>query len=181
MARKAKTPIAIPSGVDVKIDGNKISAKGPKGALSQELTHSVTAKIEDKHIYVTLDEAIAAAQGTKFLGLRYSLIKNMVEGVGSGFQKVLEMIGVGYRAAIKGHSLEVQVGYSHPITFPIPAGMHVVVDKNTKIIISGADKQAIGQFASVIRATRKPEPYKGKGIRYEGEYVRRKAGKSGKK
>lgn len=181
MARKAKTPITIPSGVEVKIEGNTVTAKGPKGTLMQTLANGVSAKIEDKHIYVTLDEAIAASQGTQFLGLRYTLIKNMVDGVHKGFEKTLEMIGVGYRAALKGHNLEVQVGFSHPVNFPIPKGIVVTVDKNTRIVISGADKQAIGQFAAEVREIRKPEPYKGKGIRYEGEYVRRKAGKAGKK
>lgn len=177
MSRKAKVPIKLPKGVEVKIEQNNISVKGPKGQLSQQLTHGITAKVEGDELTVDLQ----SAEAKNFQGLYWSLLSNMVTGVSEGFTKSLEMIGVGFRAAVKGNLLDLQLGFSHPVELPIPAGIEVTVDKNTKITLSGSDKQKIGQFAADIRGKRPPEPYKGKGVRYKDEYVRRKAGKAGKK
>jgi large subunit ribosomal protein L6 len=179
MTRKGKVPIEIPNGVEVKADQAKLSVKGPKGLLEQELMKGLVVRIEDSKIHVGLDDT--AKEHRNMHGLYHALITNMVEGVKNGFQKQLEMIGVGYRAAVQGNLLNLQVGLSHPTNLDIPEGLTVSVEKNTKITISGADKQKIGQFASTIRSIRPPEPYQGKGIRYSGEYVRRKAGKGAAK
>lgn len=179
MTRKAKVPIDIPNGVEVKVDQNNVSVKGPKGQLDQEVMNGVIVKIEDKKVLVELDPN--AKDKKNFQGLFHALILNMVNGAAKGFEKELDMIGVGYRAAVQGNLLNLQVGLSHPTNLEIPKGLEVKVEKNTKIIISGADKQLIGQFASTVRSIRPPEPYQGKGIRYTGEYVRRKAGKAAAK
>lgn len=179
MTRKAKVPIDIPDGVEVKINLNKVSVKGPKGHLEQEVMNGINVKVEDKKIIVDLDAE--AKDKKKFQGLYHALITNMVQGTSQGFDKQLEMIGVGYRASVQGNKLNLQVGLSHPTDLEIPQGLQVTIEKNTKIMISGADKQMIGQFASTVRAIRPPEPYQGKGIRYAGEYVRRKAGKAASK
>lgn len=178
MSRKGKQPISLPKGVEVKIDGNMVSVKGPKGNLSQSVKDGIAVAVESSEVLVSVAEGLSMAN---FHGLYRSLIQNMVTGVSSGFEKKLEMIGVGYRAAVKGAALELLVGLSHPVSFTIPEGIAVKVDRNTHISITGADRQQVGQFAATIRAVRPPEPYKGKGIRYSGEYVRRKAGKAGKK
>jgi len=177
MSRKAKSPINLPKGVEVKIEKNTVTVKGPKGSLSQELTHGVKALVEGSEMKVT----VASEEHNNFLGLYWSLLSNMVEGVSAGFTKTLEMIGVGFRASIKGNLIDLQLGYSHPVELPIPTGLEVKVEKNVNIMVSGMCKQTVGQFAADIRAKRPPEPYKGKGVRYKGEYVRKKAGKAGKK
>jgi large subunit ribosomal protein L6 len=174
MSRKGKLPIPLPSGIEVKVSKNEISVKGPKGTLHAPLKAGIAVQVEKGHLNVKLEE-----QGDdQFHGLYRSLIHNMVIGTSKGFERKLEMIGVGYRASVQGHHLDLQIGYSHPTHLPIPQGLHVKVDKNTLISITGADKQLVGQFAATVRAVRPPEPYQGKGIRYEGEHVRRKAGKA---
>ncbi len=177
MSRLAKRPVIIPSGVDVQVKGNLISFKGPKGTLSKEFPEGLNIERKDNQLFVSF----ASDELEKpVLGLFYSLIKNAVEGVSKGFEKKLLLIGVGYRANLKGTQVELQLGFSHPFNLPIPQGVHVAIDKNTAITITGADKQAVGQFAADIRAIKKPEPYKGKGVRYENEFVRKKAGKAAK-
>lgn len=179
MSRKGKLPISIPKGVEVKISNTDVSVKGPKGTLTQRLVPGVEIKLEGNQVSVELkdDEQDLA----HFHGLYRTLIHNMVIGITDGFEKKLEMIGVGYRAAVQGEFLDLQLGLSHPLKLPIPKGLTVKVDKNTVIFISGADKHLVGQFAATVRSKRPPEPYQGKGIRYSGEYVRRKAGKSAAK
>lgn len=177
MSRKGKLPIAIPKGVEVKVDQKRIIVKGPKGTLQHDLVPEVKVHIENDMVHVGLSDENAG----NFHGLYRSIIDNMVKGASEGFEKKLEMIGVGYRAAVQGHLLDLQIGLSHPTKLPIPEGIIVKVEKNTQIMVQGADKQKIGQFASTIRATRPPEPYQGKGIRYVGEYVRKKAGKAAAK
>lgn len=180
MSRKGKQPIAIPSGVDVKLTGNTVTVKGPKGLLSLDVMKGINVHVDGKQVLVENDAAIHSK--TNFHGLFRGLIDNMVHGVSQGFEKKLEMQGVGYRAGIKGNHLDIQVGLSHPMELLIPKDLQVKVDgKGTIIIISGSDKQKVGQFAAEIRAIKKPEPYQGKGIRYVGEHVRRKAGKAAAK
>lgn len=179
MSRKAKVPVILPKGVEAKLDGLVINVKGPKGTLSQELMAGINIDITDGQIMVTLAPEMSHAKN--FLGLYWSLISNMVVGVTDGFEKSLVMIGVGFRAAVQGNLLDVQAGFSHPTKMQIPEGIDVKVEKNTNISIKGINKQVVGQFAADVRAKRPPEPYKGKGIRYADEYVRRKAGKAGKK
>ncbi|MDR3624055.1 MAG: 50S ribosomal protein L6 [Chlamydiales bacterium] len=179
MSRLGKLPISVPKGVQVKMDGNKITVKGPKGSLTKEVIKEIQVQVSPEEVVVSLTDE--AAQMGNFHGLWRQLINNMVLGTTVGFEKKLQMIGVGYRAAVQGRVLDVQVGYSHPTQVAIPEGIEVKVEKNTAISITGIDKQKVGQFAANVRSFRPPEPYKGKGIRYEEEYVRRKAGKSGKK
>lgn len=178
MSRKGKMPVEIPNGVEVTVQKNVVSVKGPKGTLTQEVHKEIAVEIQEKEILVTV--ITNPDDNKKFQGLYRSLIQNMVQGVSAGFSKTLEMIGVGYRAAVKGNLLDLQLGFSHPTQLPIPTGLEVKVENNTKVTVSGADKQAVGQYAADIRAVRPPEVYKGKGVRYQGEYVRRKAGKTGK-
>lgn len=180
MSRKGARPIALPKGVEVSVSGTKVTVKGPKGTLSQEIAEGVkVAVLADKH-EVTVHMENETGESSRIHGLYYSLINNMIQGVSTGFQKVLQLIGVGYRAAVQGHLVDLQLGYSHPTKLHIPQGLKVEVEKNTRVIISGVDKQAVGQFAADMRSVRPPEPYQGKGVRYEDEYVRRKAGKAGK-
>jgi large subunit ribosomal protein L6 len=179
MSRIGKAPISLPKGVELKVNGRKVEVKGPKGSLELDLLESIDVNVAENEVVVSLTSG--NEEKGNFHGLFRSLINNMVVGVTQGFEKKLEMQGVGYRAAVKGSALDLQLGFSHPTIIPIPTDIKVAVDKNTKILISGSDKQKIGQFAAQIRALRPPEPYKGKGIRYEGEYVRRKAGKTAKK
>ena len=179
MTRKSKIPINIPAGVEINIKDREVSVKGPKGTLSQNITHEVIVAKEDNVISCSLDPI--HQEFNNFLGLYHTLISNMIEGVTKGFDKTLEMIGVGYRAAVKGPLLDLQVGFSHPTEMKIPEGLTIKVEKNTSIIISGCDKQSVGQFAALIRAKRPPEPFQGKGIRYKDESVRRKAGKAAAK
>ena len=179
MSRKGKLPILLPKGVEVKLENNEVTVKGPKGSLLQELPVGININQEDQNMMISVDDGIK--NFGKFHGLYRSLIANMILGVSQGFEKQLEMIGVGFRAAVKGNLLDLQVGFSHPTEIEIPKNLTVKVEKNTLITISGSDKQAVGQFAASIREKRPPEPYKGKGIRYKGEYVRKKAGKAAAK
>jgi large subunit ribosomal protein L6 len=165
--------------VQVTISGSTVSVKGPKGTLKIDLVPAVEVVLDGEELHVNL--AKGSEDKSNLHGLYRQLINNMVTGVVNGFEKKLQMIGVGYRAVVQGKLLDVMVGYSHPTKIAIPEGIEVKVDKNTTIIINGCDKHRVGQFAADVRAFRPPEPYKGKGIRYEDEYVRRKAGKAGKK
>jgi large subunit ribosomal protein L6 len=176
MSRVGKRPIPIPDKVTVAIKGHHIAGEGPKGKLDIDIDPVITAKIEDNEIIVTRPND--ARRNRALHGLTRALIANMTQGVSVGFEKKLEMQGVGYRAAAQGKALNFQLGYSHPILFEPPPGIELSVDRNI-VTVSGIDKQAVGQVAAQIRGLRKPEPYKGKGIRYVGEYVRRKAGKAG--
>lgn len=176
MSRVGKKPIPIPDKVKVSIKDRHIAVEGPKGKLEIDVDPPITVKIEDNEIVVTRPND--ARRNRAFHGLTRALIANMVQGVSAGFEKKLEIQGVGYRAAAQGKALSFQLGYSHPILFEPPPGIELAVDHNI-VTVSGIDKQAVGQVAAQIRALRKPEPYKGKGIRYVGEYVRRKAGKAG--
>ena len=179
MSRIGKAPISIPKGVEVKVQGSKVSVKGTKGTLDLDLLEGIEIKVDGDQVSVLLGEKLK--EQNNFHGLFRSLINNMVIGVSQGFEKILDMKGVGYRAAVQGNMLDLQVGFSHPTKLSIPEGLQVKVEKNTVIFISGADKQLVGQFAATVRAKRPPEPYKGKGIWYRGEYVRRKAGKTAAK
>jgi large subunit ribosomal protein L6 len=177
MSRIGKSPIDLPSGVEVKVSGNVVSVKGPKGTLTQEIQPSMSVDIDDGTVTVSREND--ERQVRALHGLTRSLINNMVIGVTDGYSKELTAVGVGYRAALKGNTLELQVGFSHPVSIEAPDGITFDVPEPTKIIVSGIDKQKVGQIAANVRAVRPPEPYKGKGIRYVDEYVRRKAGKAG--
>lgn len=178
MSRLGKTPIELPEKVEVKIADGKVNAKGPKGNLSQVCLPGIGIKIEDNKLFVTTD---ASAQiSNRHYGLYRALINNLVTGVSKGFEVRLSLVGVGYRAAVQGEFLDLQLGFSHPTKVSIPKGVNVVVEKSVLIIITGIDKHLIGQFAATVRAKKPPEPYKGKGIRYENEFVRKKAGKAAK-
>lgn len=179
MSRKGKIPVKVPSGVTAKIDGNHLDVKGPKGNLMKEIPSELVVKVEGDKIVVALRDEKSDCGNLH--GLYRTLIENVVLGVTKGFERRLEMIGVGYRANVQGPLLDLQIGLSHPVKLPIPKGIDVKVEKNTQIILVGADKQTIGQFAADIRAKKPPEPYQGKGIRYLGEYVRKKAGKTAAK
>ena len=178
MSRIGRLPIAIPAGVDVKIDGSSVTVKGPKGELSLVVASPIEAKIEDGQILVTRPDDERASRSLH--GLTRTLISNQITGVTEGYTKGLEIVGTGFRVAAKGNSIEFALGYSHSITVDPPAGISFTVEGNNKLTVSGIDKQAVGEVAANIRKLRKPEPYKGKGVRYAGEVVRRKAGKSGK-
>ncbi|MBD1889048.1 50S ribosomal protein L6 [Coleofasciculus sp. FACHB-712] len=179
MSRIGKRPINIPAKVQVSIDGQHVAVKGPKGELSRVLPSEVSIEQEGETILVKRrDESRAARQRH---GLSRTLIANMVDGVSQGFQRRLEIQGVGYRAAVQGRNLILSVGYSHPVQIEPPDGVQMAVENNTNVVVSGIDKEIVGNIAARIRAVRPPEVYKGKGIRYAGEVVRRKAGKAGKK
>jgi large subunit ribosomal protein L6 len=176
MSRIGKQPINIPAGVEVKIEGLTVKVKGPKGELEQTTTGYVTVKqVEQQIIVERIDDS---REANSYQGLYRTLIDNMVVGVSQGFSKKLEIVGVGYRAALKGSDLEMQLGYSHPVLVKADSGISFEVPAPTQITVTGIDKQKVGQVAADIRKWRKPEPYKGKGIRYEGEHVRRKLGKA---
>ena len=179
MSRIGKLPVPVPAGVEVKIDGNTVTVKGPKGELTQTFNENMAISLgEDGSIVV--ERPNDARENRAMHGLTRSLINNMVIGVSEGYSKTLELVGVGYRAALKGKDLEMQLGYSHPVLVEAPENITFEVPSQTEIIVSGPSKEQVGQVAANIRKWRKPEPYKGKGIRYEGEHVRRKAGKAGK-
>ncbi|MCF8528969.1 MAG: 50S ribosomal protein L6 [Aquiluna sp.] len=178
MSRIGKLPIPLPAGVTVVIDGQHVAVKGPKGELALTISDPITAVLEDNTVIVARPDDEAKSKSLH--GLTRTLIANNVHGVSTGFSKSLEIVGTGYRAASKGATLELALGFSHPVVVTPPAGITLTVEGNNKIIVSGIDKQAVGEMAANIRKLRKPEPYKGKGVRYEGEHVRRKAGKSGK-
>ena len=178
MSRIGKQPIPVPSGVDVKLDGHTLTVKGPKGELTRSFSDILSIKQEGDEIIVERPDDSREARSMH--GLTRTLINNMVVGVSEGFSKKLELVGVGYRAQMKGKDLEMQLGYSHPVIVEAPEGITFECPSQNEIIVSGASKEAVGQVAANVRAWRKPEPYKGKGIRYEGEYVRRKLGKAAK-
>ena len=178
MSRIGKLPIPLPAGVTVAIDGQNVSVKGPKGELALTVSEPIKITLEDNTVIVSRPDDEAKSKSLH--GLTRTLIANNVHGVSAGFTKTLEIVGTGYRAASKGSNLELALGFSHPVVVEPPQGITLTVEGNTKIIVSGVDKQAVGEVAANIRKIRKPEPYKGKGVRYEGEKVRRKAGKSGK-
>lgn len=179
MSRIGRLPVPIPSGVKVDVSPGKMKVTGPKGTLEQDFDRELAIKIDQGHAVVERPHDRPAMRAKH--GLVRALLANMVEGVTQGFEKFLEIQGVGYRAAMEGKDLTLSVGYSHPVKIPAPTGIAFAVDGNTIIKISGIDKQRVGQAAAEVRAWRKPEPYKGKGIRYRGEHVRRKVGKAGTK
>ena len=178
MSRIGKLPIAVPAGVEVTIDGTTVTAKGPKGELTRTFQPMMIIEREGDEILVKRPDDTREARSLH--GLTRTLIHNMVEGVSTGFSKKLQLVGVCYRAALKGKDLEMQLGYSHPVHVEAPEGITFEVPSQTEIIVSGPSKEMVGQVAANIRKWRKPEPYKGKGIRYDGEFVRRKVGKAGK-
>ncbi len=178
MSRIGKKPVLVPSGVKVGVAGQKISIEGPLGKLERDCRPEVEIQYDEagKLINVSADDTVR--QNRAFHGLTRALIQNMVEGVTKGYEKKLEVVGVGYLAAIQGSTLQLRVGFANEIQKPIPTGLNVTCPDQTHVVVKGIDKQLVGQFAAEVRAVRKPEPYKGKGIRYEGEAVRRKAGKT---
>ena len=178
MSRIGLKPVEIPSGVDVKIEGNNVTVKGPKGELKKVLHHDMIVKHEDNQVVV--ERPSDNKEHRALHGTTRSVINNMVEGVTKGYEKKLELVGVGYRAQKSGNKLVLNVGLSHQVEFVQEEGLEIEVPANTQITIKGIDKERVGALASNIRAVRKPEPYKGKGIRYAGEHVRRKEGKTGK-
>ena len=178
MSRIGKKPVQIPAGVTVTVNGTNVHVKGPKGELDRTFSDLVTIKEEGEEILVSVNDESREANAQH--GLTRTLIHNMVEGVSAGYQKKLQLVGVGYRAALKGKDLEMQLGYSHPVIMECPENITFEVPSQTEIVVSGISKEQVGQVAANVRAWRKPEPYKGKGIRYEGEHVRRKVGKAGK-
>ena len=178
MSRIGKHAMPIPAGVEVKIDGNTVTVKGPKGETSRTFASILT--ISQNEGVLTVERPDDTRESKSLHGLSRTLLANMVEGVSNGFSKKLQMVGVGYRAALKGKDLEMQLGYSHPVLVECPEGIEFACPSQTEIVVSGISKEQVGQVAANIRKWRKPEPYKGKGIRYEGENVRRKAGKAGK-
>jgi large subunit ribosomal protein L6 len=177
MSRVGKAPITLPSGVDVKVSGGTVQVKGPKGSLTQEIDPVIHVSVDDGTVNLGRDNDERSSRALH--GLYRTLVNNMVIGVSEGYSKELTAVGVGYRAALKGKNIELQVGFSHPVNVDAPDGITFEVPEPTKIIVSGIDKQLVGQVAANIRAVRPPEPYKGKGIRYVDEHVRRKAGKAG--
>ena len=175
MSRIGKRPVAIPSGVTANIDGKTLSVKGPKGTLTMGLSDLIDYKVEDEGISV--QPANDTQKARAFWGMQRTMVSNLVEGVTEGFSKTLQISGVGYRASTHGNKLKLQLGYSHDVDLDVPEGLDVKTPDQTTIIVSGIDKQKVGQFAAEIRRWRKPEPYKGKGIKYQGEYIFRKEGK----
>nr|YP_010336170.1 ribosomal protein L6 [Chroodactylon ornatum]UNJ14576.1 ribosomal protein L6 [Chroodactylon ornatum] len=178
MSRIGKKSIVIPPKVEVKLQDQKVSVKGPKGELSQIISPLIEVKIEDSLLVVQKKEDSRKAQ--ELFGLSRTLVNNLVTGVSEGFSRTLEITGVGYRAQVEGKNLILNMGYSHPINITPPADISITVEKNTTVIISGINKETVGQVAANIRSVRPPEPYKGKGIKYSGEIIRRKVGKAGR-
>jgi large subunit ribosomal protein L6 len=179
MSRIGKLPVAVPAGVDVKVEADEVMVKGPKGELRQRiLADIVNVRLDDGKVLV--ERKGDAKSHRSAHGLTRTLIANMVDGVSKGFRKSLEISGVGYRAAKAGERINLSLGFSHPVSFEAPKGVTLTVEGTNKIHVEGIDKQAVGQVAADIRRLRKPEPYKGKGIRYEGERIRKKLGKAGK-
>ncbi|MEW5914281.1 MAG: 50S ribosomal protein L6 [Thermodesulfobacteriota bacterium] len=179
MSRVGKLPVKLPSGVEVKIDGQQLRIKGPKGSLQRDINPLVSVTLENGQIVVKpLDDSLKARG---MWGLYRTLLRNMVTGVSQGFKRVLEINGVGYRAEATGKALKLTLGFSHPVEFPLPEGVSAAVEKNTVITLTGIDNELLGQTAATIRAFRPPEPYKGKGIKYAEETIRRKVGKAGVK
>jgi len=178
MSRIGRLPITVPSGVDVTIDGRTVTVKGPKGTLSRALHPDMTVSREDGTLVVT--RPTEQKTHRQLHGLTRTLVNNMVVGVTDGYRKGLEITGVGYRATLNGRKLQLNLGYSHQIEIDPPEGITFEVENPTRLAVVGIDKELVGQMAAKVRSTRKPEPYKGKGVRYAGEYIRRKAGKAGK-
>ena len=178
MSRIGRLPIDIPAGVDVKIDGAAVTVKGPKGELSLNVASPIEVKIEENQVLVTRPDDERNSRSLH--GLTRTLISNQIVGVTQGYSKSLEIVGTGYRVAQKGAAIEFALGFSHPVLVEAPAGITFAVEGNNKVTVSGIDKQLVGETAANVRKIKKPEPYKGKGIRYAGEVVRRKAGKAGK-
>ncbi len=178
MSRIGRLPITVPSTVDVTIDGRQVTVKGPKGTLSRELHPDMSVGLEEGTLIVT--RPTEQKTHKQLHGLTRTLVNNMVVGVTDGYRKGLEITGVGYRAALNGKKLTLNLGYSHPIEIDPPEGISFEVENPTRLAVVGIDKELVGQIAAKVRSTRKPEPYKGKGVRYAGEVVRRKAGKAGK-
>ncbi len=178
MSRIGRAPVPVPAGVTATIDGNDITVVGPKGTLSLTVASPIVVKQEGGEILVTRPDDERASRALH--GLTRTLVANMVTGVTTGYEKTLEIVGTGYRVAAKGTDLEFALGFSHPVIVPAPEGISFVVESPVKFKVQGIDKQKVGEVAANIRKIRKPEPYKGKGVRYEGEVVRRKAGKAGK-
>ena len=178
MSRIGKNPISVPSGVEVKVDGQDVAVKGPKGELSVTIAEPITVSLEDG--VVTVARPDEERESRSLHGLSRTLINNMIVGVTEGYSRALEIVGTGYRVLAKGSNLEFALGYSHPITVEPPEGISFSVDGQTKVAVHGIDKQLVGETAANIRKLRRPEPYKGKGVRYAGEIVRRKVGKAGK-
>jgi large subunit ribosomal protein L6 len=178
MSRIGRLPIPVPSGVEVKVDGQTVTVKGPKGELAHAVAQPITVQLEDGTITVGRpnDENTVRA----LHGLTRSLINNMIVGVTEGYSKTLEIVGVGYRVQAKGSDLEFSLGFSHPVTVKAPEGINFKVERPTVFTVEGIDKQKVGEVAANIRKLRKPDPYKGKGVRYQGEQIRRKVGKAGK-
>jgi large subunit ribosomal protein L6 len=179
MSRIGKKPILVPKGVTVTIAGGAVEVKGPKGALTQPVPPGIGFHLADGQLRATTateDKALG-----KFHGLARSLVANAVQGVTEGFKRELDIVGVGYRAEVKGREVHFALGYSHPIVFPIPQGIDIAIEKNTHVTVSGIDKQLVGQVSANIRRMRKPDPYKQKGVRYTGEVLKKKAGKTGAK
>jgi large subunit ribosomal protein L6 len=175
MSRIGKKPVAIPSGVTASVDGQTVKMKGPKGALELVLPAEVSAKLDKGSIQV--DPRGETKRARSMWGTSRTLVSNLVTGVTKGFEKKLEITGVGYRAAVQGKNLQIALGYSHDVVYPIPTGIAIVTPKPTEVVITGIDRQQVGQVAAEIRGFRKPEPYKGKGVKYAGEYIFRKEGK----
>ncbi|MBT2758928.1 50S ribosomal protein L6 [Mesobacillus foraminis] len=178
MSRVGKKPIEIPAGVTVTNENNHVTVKGPKGELSRSFNQDIQISIEENVITITRPSDVKEHRALH--GTTRAVLSNMVEGVSKGFERSLDLIGVGYRAAKQGKKLVLSVGYSHPVEIEAEEGLEIEVPSNTKVIVKGADKERVGALAANIRGVRPPEPYKGKGIRYEGEFVRRKEGKTGK-
>ncbi|MCL6612214.1 MAG: 50S ribosomal protein L6 [Peptococcaceae bacterium] len=179
MSRIGKKPIPLPQGVDITIDGTAVRVKGPKGTLEREFHRNIAIRVEDGKVLVERSSDNPADRSLH--GLSRTLLNNMVTGVTTGFQKSLELVGVGYRASKQGKKLVLSVGYSHPVEIEPPEGIDIEVPAPNKVIVKGVDKEKVGALAANIREVREPEPYKGKGIKYEGERIRRKAGKAGGK
>jgi large subunit ribosomal protein L6 len=179
MSRVGKKPVDIPSGVEVKVEGSKISVKGSGGVLTHVIDPLITASVEDGKVLLKRGQEDRKARSIH--GLTRSIINNMVVGVNKGFEKNLEISGVGFRAQVQGRTMQLSLGFSHPVNFPLPDGIEAKVDKQTLITLKGRDRHLVGQVAAKLKAIRRPEPYKGKGIKYAGETILRKEGKSGKK
>ena len=177
MSRIGKKPVAIPKGVTIKVDGNTVDVKGPKGQMRQPLPPNVSAAVEDGQLVTK--KASDDRELDKFHGLARSLVNNAVLGVTEGWKKELDIVGVGYRAEMKGQQIHLALGYSHPVIFDIPKGIDVAIEKQTHITVTGVDRQLVGQVAANIRRLRKPDPYKQKGVRYTGEVLKKKVGKTG--
>jgi large subunit ribosomal protein L6 len=178
MSRIGKKPIPVPKGVQVNLKDGLVEVKGPKGQLSQSLPPGVSVALEDGQIVASVSEA---REQRKFHGLGRTLVANAVQGVSEGFKRELDIVGVGYRAEVKGRDVHFALGYSHPVVFPLPQGIDVAIEKQTHVTVTGIDKQLVGQVAANMRSLRKPDPYKQKGVRYTGEVLKKKAGKAGAK